>query len=444
MRISVFGLGYVGCVTSACFAYLGHNVIGVDIVESKVTAINSGKAPIKEKGLDRLIKTAVKVKKLVATTSTEFAITNSDISFICVGTPARIDGAIELKYIENVCKDIAKLIRNKKNHIIVIRSTILPGTVNKLVRIVERYSGKKNKIGFSIAVNPEFMREGSAVSDFFKPPFIIIGLDNRDIAKKIAKLYRKVNSKIFITRIDIAEMIKYVNNSFHALKIVFSNEIGTIAKKLGIDSKKLMSLFCQDTKLNLSSYYMMPGFAYGGSCLPKDLSAICNKARELDIEIPLLNAIQKSNNIHIKRAIDLIRSQGKKTIGILGISFKQNSDDIRGNPILVVIKELLSLGYKIKIFDKNIERDDISCILKSYRDSIYDLILEKDLKSHIKDIARCFSSLKDVLDSEIIVISTRDSSLNEILKRVDEDKILIDLQGVIDKKNIRAKYISLC
>ena len=310
MKISVFGLGYVGCVTAACFARK-HDVIGVDIVKEKVDAINKGFAQIKEKNLDNLIKKAVKKKKLSATTNARKAILNSDISFLCIGTPSKKDGSINLDYLIKVCKEIGKILREKKHHIIIIRSTIFPGSSKKLAKIIEKASGKKEGKDFDIAINPEFMREGAAIEDFFAPSFIVIGTKNKKVSKIIKKIYSSVSVKarVFIVDIGVAEMIKYVNNSFHALKVTFTNEIASVCKQLEIDSKKIMEIFCSDKKLNLSSYYMKPGFAYGGSCLPKDLLALKKEAWNLKIKTPVLDVIAKSNFEQINRAIKLIKQQ---------------------------------------------------------------------------------------------------------------------------------------
>jgi len=444
MKISVFGLGYVGIVSAACFAKLGHKVIGVDLFDQKVDPINNGKSPIKEKDLNKIIEDHVIKKRLFATKDAEKAILNTEISFVCIGTPPKRNGDLDLSYLENFCKEVGKIIKKKKeNHTIVIRSTIFPGSLEKLTKILEEYSGIKEGDGFNIAMNPEFLREGSAVEDFFNPPYIIVGAYNKNIGKKIFDSYSKIKSKKFLVKPNIAQMIKYANNSWHGLKVTFANEIGAICKKLGIDSKKLMKVFCEDNQLNLSSYYLKPGFAYGGSCLPKDTAALKINSEKLSLETPLINSISQSNLEHIQRAIDLVKTKNKKKVGILGLTFKSGTDDIRGNPILLVINKLLNEGYEIKIFDSVVDESDIESINESYRKEVFDLIIREDLKGKISDISYLFSSLEEVLEQDIILISNRDPSLKETLQKIKKNKTIIDFQNLFNKEEFEADYETL-
>lgn len=354
MEISIIGLGYVGCISAAAFAKMGHKVVAVDIIKEKVDAINNGRAVIYEKGLNNLIKEQIDNGNLHATMDYT-AILNTDISFICVGTPSTKDGDIDIKQLKNVYKKINEVFKGKSNkHIVVIRSTIFPGSLKIL--------GELSR-GLSVATNPEFLREGSAIKDFFNPPYIIIGAEKKEIGDKVMSCYNKIKAKKYIVKPGIAQMIKYANNSWHGAKVVFANEIGTLCKRFDVDAQKLMKLFCEDNILNLSPYYLKPGFSYGGSCLGKDLSVLVSRAKKEGIKTPLLNSIKLSNDEHTQRAIDLIKSKKKKKIGILGLSFKAGTGDIRNSPILNVIDNLVNDGYDVKIFDDKNKRDSIKAVL---------------------------------------------------------------------------------
>lgn len=388
-KISIIGLGYVGAVSLACFDYLGNEVIGVDIKPKKVNLIKKGIFPIKEKGIEDLMHEGMQ-----ATTNMSEALDKSNIVFICVGTPDRGDGTIDLKYLRRVCKEIS-LYMNKHNKklTIVIRSTIFPGTYEQMKTVLERYSGKKEGKDFDLALNPEFLREGSAIKDFFNPPYIIVGTNIDNVGAEIFDCYGNIKCKKILVRPNVAQMIKYVNNSWHALKIVFANEIGSICKKLKIDGQGVMDIFCQDKQLNLSPYYLSPGFAYGGSCLNDDTNALIKKAEGLKIKIPLINSIPKGNDEHIKRALSLIKKTHKKKIGFLGLCFKAGTDDQRNNPIFEIIEKLKSdPKYSIEVYDKNIEGLEIS----------------------------------KVLNQDLIIISARDKKL--VRKALDSGKKVINLQ----------------
>lgn len=444
MKISVFGLGYVGCVTAACLAKLGHEVIGVDIIKRKVDKINEGKSLIKEKSLDDLIEKSVKKGKLKATTDAKKAVLSSDISLVCVGTPPQKNGDLDLTALKRACKDIGIAIREKDYHIIVIRSTMFPGSFEMLKKILEKFSEKKYGKDFDIAVNPEFLREGNAIKDFFNPPFIVVGSENKNTCKKIFEFYKLIKTKKFIVEPGVAQMIKYASNSFHALKITFANEIASVCKKIGIDSKKLMKLFCADNQLNISLYYLKPGFAYGGSCLPKDVAALKNKASKLKLNVPLLESISKSNLQHIERAVNLIKKLKTKKVGILGITFKANTDDIRGNPILYIINKLVSQGYNIKIYDPNIRTDNLNGIRKSYRKEVYDLVTRENLKEKVNGVSKLFCSFPELLKQSLIITSSRDKKIEEFAKKLTDKHTIIDLQNILEKKELKAKYVSLC
>ena len=355
MNISIFGLGYVGCVGAACCAKLGHHVIGNDVSENKVNLINQGRPTIIEAEIDELVKEAHDKGLLEATMDYHYAVHNSEISFIVVGTPSSKEGHLNLDYIYGVARQIGEAMADKKEfHIIAIRSTVLPGTNKKVGEIVAEASGKERGKDFTIVSNPEFLREGTAVKDYLNPPLTLIGTDSALAETKFRELYKNIPGEFISTDIEVAEIMKYVNNTYHALKIVFGNEVGNICKALDIDSHKVMEIFCKDKQLNISPYYFKPGFAYGGSCLPKDSKALRTLAHDLYVDVPVINAINPSNEQQKLNALHIIESKGKRKIGILGLSFKAGTDDLRCSPIIDVAEALLGKGYEIHIYDKNV------------------------------------------------------------------------------------------
>jgi len=443
MKIAIFGLGYVGCVSAACFAKLGNKVTGVDLIKTKVDSINKGEAPIKEKELEEMVREQVRAGRLSATSDVKKAVISSEISFICVGTPPKRNGDIDLDALKRVCEGIGNAMKEKEDYTIVIRSTMFPGSFNILKEVIEKSSGKKYGKDFGMATNPEFLREGTAIKDFFNPPFVIIGAENKKIYDSVIKSYDGIEAKKISTDIGVAQMIKYASNSFHALKISFANELSAVCKKLDINSKELMEIFCSDTQLNISPYYLKPGFAYGGSCLPKDLAALKNNSEKLGLKCPIIDSISRSNTEQINRAIELIESKKKKSIGILGLTFKADTDDIRGNPIILVINSLLNKGYNIKIFDKLVNGANLENISNSYRKEVFDLINKEDLKEKVYEISNLFSKEAEVLKQDIIVVSNRDKSLKEYTKSLSKKQILIDLQSIFSKEDTPAEYNSL-
>ena len=355
MNISIFGLGYVGCVGAACCAKLGHHVIGNDVSENKVNLINQGKPTIIEAEIDELVKEAHDKGLLEATMDYHYAVHNSEISFIVVGTPSSKEGHLNLNYIYGVARQIGEAMRDKEAfHIVAIRSTVLPGTNKKVGEIIAETSGKVRGKDFTVVSNPEFLREGTSVQDYMNPPLTLIGTDSDIAEAKFRELYKDIPAEFISTDIEVAEMMKYVNNTFHALKIVFGNEVGNICKALNIDSHKVMEIFCKDKQLNISPYYFKPGFAYGGSCLPKDSKALRTLAHDLYVDTPVINAINVSNETQKKIAVDMIESKGRKKVGILGLSFKAGTDDLRNSPIVDVVQVLYGKGYEIHIYDKNV------------------------------------------------------------------------------------------
>src|SRR5437016_5828838 len=351
--ISVFGLGYVGTVTAACLAHMGHNVIGVDLSPTKVEAMQAGRSPIVEPRVGTLISEAHAAKRLQATSDSESAVKNSEISFLCVGTPSLRNGKLDLGHIEPVCRDIGQVLKTKEAfHLVVLRSTVLPGTAETIVvPALEKASGKKMGKDFGVCVKPEFMREGTAVADFLEPAMTIIGSPDPAHSAILRELYSWAPGRIFETSFRSAEMVKYVCNAWHAVKVAFANEVGTLAKELAVDAESVVEIFTADTKLNISASYLKPGFAFGGSCLPKDVRALNYRAKELDLKLPLFESLMPSNDEHLKRAIELVLESGKKNVAMLGLSFKAATDDLRESPQVQLVKHLLGEGRNIRIWD---------------------------------------------------------------------------------------------
>lgn len=437
MNISVFGLGYVGCVSAACLAQEGHDVIGIDIDQNKVDIINSGRSPVVEKDIDEIIEKVVSTGKLKATMDSYRAINESQISMVCVGTPSNDNGSLDLSYVKRASAEIGACLREKDNyHVVVVRSTMLPGSVEgEVIPTLEKVFGKEAGADFGVCMNPEFLREGSSVYDFYNPPLIVIGEIDERSGDVVEKIYANIKAPVVRTTIKVAEMIKYVNNAFHGLKVTFANEIGNICKELGIDSHEIMEIFCMDTKLNLSPYYLKPGFAFGGSCIPKDLRALLYKGQREDLQLPLLQSILKSNENQVKRGIDLIMKTRKKNIGIFGFSFKAGTDDLRESPTVELIETLLGKGYKISIYDKNVSIAKIFGANKQF--------IEKEIP-HISSLMR--SSMEEVLEkSEVLVIGNGSEEFRKIPELTREKQVIIDLVRIVDDKNeIKSEYHGIC
>ena len=417
MKISIFGMGYVGCVGAACCAKLGHHVVGVDVSAHKVELINSGRPTIIEKDIEELVKAAYDERKLEATTDAAYAVQNSEISFIAVGTPSSKEGHLNLDYIYKVAAQIGEALKDKAEfHIVAVRSTVLPGTNERIGRILEEASGKKRDEAFTVVSNPEFLREGTAVHDYLNPPLTLVGADNEAAMEKMRQLYKDLPGEFIATDIRVAEMMKYVNNTYHALKIVFGNEVGNICKALDIDSHKVMEIFCKDKQLNISPYYFKPGFAYGGSCLPKDSKALRTLARDYYVDVPVINSIEESNEIQKKNAVSLIMDKGKRKVGILGLSFKAGTDDLRCSPIVDVVEVLLGKGFELRIYDKNVKLSEITGTNK-------DFIMEKI--PHLQHFV--YDDLdKVVRESDVLVITNKEAEFDSLLQKYP-GKIIVDL-----------------
>lgn len=436
MKISIFGMGYVGAVSAGCLAKNGHTIIGVDPATHKVAMINEGKSPIIEKDIGEIITEAVKGGLLRATSDVEEGVRSTEISLICVGTPSLLNGNLDLKFVRRVSEDIGTALRDKQAyHLVVIRSTILPGTMrNVIIPTLEEFSGKKAGNDFGICNNPEFLREGTAVYDFFNPPKTVIGEIDQQSGDILSSLYDQLDAPIIRTKLETAEMVKYVDNCWHALKVGFANEVGNVCKQVNTDSHEVMDIFCQDTKLNISSNYLTPGFAFGGSCLPKDLRALTYKARSLDIELPILTAILPSNTHQVEIGLQMILEKGSRKVGFLGFSFKAGTDDLRESPIVELIERLLGKGFDIRIYDRNV---NLASLVGANRDYILNLI------PHISKLM--VDSIEEVLEhSDIVVIGTNEPEFQGILNKVHDDQVVIDLVRISNETSKKGHYDGIC
>jgi GDP-mannose 6-dehydrogenase len=432
MNISIFGLGYVGCVSLGCLARNGHTVIGVDVSETKVKQINSGLATIIEKDIDHIIREEHNKCRISATTDYSRAILDTEISIVAVGTPSSTTGHLNLEYIFKVAENFGRILRAKEQfHVIVIRSTVLPGTSAKFADIIEEYSGKRRNVDFAMVSNPEFLREGTAVHDYYHPPLTLIGSESPEAAEKVASLYNHLPAEVVVTEVKVAELMKYVNNTFHALKVSFGNEIGNICSALKIDSHKVMEIFCKDKELNISPYYFKPGFAFGGSCLPKDLKGLQTLAHDHYVKTPLIESIDKTNDLQISRAVEMIQQTKKRKLGFLGLSFKAGTDDLRNSPAVALIETLLGKGYEIAIYDKNVHLSNLTGTNKEYIDT-HIPHLSKLMKSQISELMH---------ESEIIIVNNKEKEYIDILTNVEWSHPIIDMvrlpQEIREKKNYK-------
>lgn len=424
--ISIFGLGYVGSISAACFAGNGHQVIGVDISLTKVEMINRGQSPIIEKGLTALLRRSVDGGRIRATTDATQAVQDSEISIICVGTPSNPNGSLNLSYVQRVCADIGQALASKDSyHVVVARSTMLPGSTEEVViPALEQASGKKAGRDFGVCFNPEFMREGSSVEDFYNPPFTVIGGDDERAIAVTTRLYAMLDAPLFVVPFKVAEMIKYANNAFHALKVTFANEIGNICKQQNIDSHQVMDIFCQDTKLNLSPYYLKPGFAFGGSCLPKDLRALLYHCRHLDVHLPVLETILPSNRHQVDVAYQMVKRTGRKRVGMLGFSFKAGTDDLRESPMVELIERLIGKGYQVRVYDKNVSLANLQGANREY------------IGREIPHIASLMAdSTDEVLDSsEVIIVGNKSPEFEKVLAQLRDGQTVIDLVRITERE----------
>lgn len=437
MRISIFGLGYVGAVSAGCFCRLGYEVIGVDPVGIKREKLASGRSPVVETGVEELIADGVRQGRLSVTDDPAAAIAASDISLICVGTPSRRDGSLNLDYVVRVCKQIGEALRERETyHVVTVRSTMLPGVAKDVViPTLEESSGKRVGRDFGFCVNPEFLREGTAVQDFMEPPTTVIGAYDERSAEPLRRLYQPIEAPLIVTDVCVAAMVKYVDNAFHALKVTFANEVGTICKRLGIDGHEVMDIVCQDTKLNISPAYLKPGFAFGGSCLPKDLRAILDRARQETLHLPVMSSVLPSNDLHIRRFVDELIALGKQPVGVLGLAFKSGTDDLRESPIVTVVETLIGKGYDLRIYDKNVS---LAALAGANRDYI------------MNEIPHISSLLMDdlaavVAHASIVIVSNREPEFEQILRERAQEKIVVDLaRQFAPSAPCGKKYIGIC
>lgn len=420
LRVAVFGLGYVGCVTAACLASEGHRVVGVDVNPAKVERLNRGLPTVDEPGLAPRVRRAVRKGLLRATEDGPEAARVSALSLICVGTPGRPDGRPDLRAVESTCRAIGWSIRIHPGWpVVVVRSTVSPGTTRKrILPILARTSRRKPGAGFDVAVNPEFMREGSSLWDYYHPSRVVIGAERPATANRVRALYRRVRAPVVVTDLDTAEMVKYVDNAFHGIKVAFANEVGALARSIGVDGRRVMEIFCMDRKLNLSPYYLRPGMPYGGSCIPKDTRALARLARDSGVAMPLIEASLDSNQKHKERLVELIAGLGKQPVGLLGLTFKAGTDDFRESAALDVARELLRRGISLRIFDPSLEGEVIGKNLQ---------FLEETMPEYRALLARREEVLRAC---PVVVLLSEDPRLRSAVRRLPGDRVLVDASGL--------------
>ena len=435
--VSVFGLGYVGCVSAACFAKEGFTVIGVDVSRTKVNLVNRGEATIVEAGIGDLVREMVGIGRLRATNDVREAVHASSIALICVGTPSRANSSIDLAYVRRVSEEIGAALKDKDGHLtIVVRSTVLPGSTEEVViPALEEHSGKRCGIDFDVCMNPEFLREGSSIKDFYDPPFTVIGSQRDEAGRVVAGLYAGIGAAVHVTPLRVAEMMKYASNCFHGLKVAFANEIGNVCKALGIDSHEVMKLVASDTKLNVSPAYLKPGYAFGGSCLPKDLRAIVHRARQVDVDVPVLAATLDSNRRQVERAIDMVLATGRRRVGLLGLSFKAGTDDLRESPLVALVERLIGKGLDLAIFDNLVSEARLVGANREF--------IEREVP-HIWSLMH--NDLDAVLSrSDVVVIGNGAREFADIGPRLRSDQVVVDLVRVLDLNgSSRATYQGIC
>jgi GDP-mannose 6-dehydrogenase len=437
VSISIFGLGYVGSVSAACFAELGHKVIGVDVSPAKVEALGAGRSPIVEARMGELMEEGHKSGRLRATTDAAVAVRESAVSFICVGTPSLRSGKLDLGYVERVAREIGAALKQKKSHhVLVLRSTVLPGTTESLViPAVEQSSGLRAGVDFTVCYNPEFMREGCAVADFHQPPYTILGARDPKHLAPLRELYKSVPGPVFETTIPVAEMVKYVSNAFHAVKVGFANEVGTLCQHLGVDTDTVTKIYTSDTKLNISPAYLSPGFAFGGSCLPKDLRALSYRAKELDLGLPLLESVLRSNAVHVDRAVDVVLETNRRKIAFLGLSFKAGTDDLRESPQVQVIKRLLGEGCHVKIWDRDVSLGRLAGSNRQYIEEVIPHIGSL-LSSDFEEVVR---------SGEVVIVATKVDK-DQLVRCVKPDQIVFDLVNLnpANRPAVAGTYQGIC
>ncbi|MEZ5814668.1 MAG: nucleotide sugar dehydrogenase [Alphaproteobacteria bacterium] len=437
MKVSVFGIGYVGAVTSACLVDSGHEVIAMDKDPVKVRCICEGRTPIIEPGLDDLIKKGAQSGKLTGTQSCAEAVEKSDISLICVGTPSNPDGSLQLDYVRDVCREIGEALAAKDSfHTVVLRSTMVPGSAcGVALPILEEASGKKGGVDFGFANNPEFLRESTAIFDYYNPPKIVIGASDKKTGKIVSDLYHNIDAPEVITSVEVAEGVKYADNAWHAMKVGFANELGNILKDHNVDSHKVMDIFFLDTKLNISKAYLKPGFAFGGSCLPKDVRALRASAKTKGLNTPIFDALLEANIEQVRRAYGIIEKSGAKKVGLFGLSFKADTDDLRESPLVTLADMLLKDGYELKIYDP--------CVSQARK---MDGANKHYIEEGIPHISACLAeSAQEVTDhGEIFVIGNSTQEFYTVLAGVNDNARILDLVRLDDSLQSKSGYTGIC
>lgn len=436
MNIAIFGLGYVGTVAAACLSEDGHNVIGVDPNETKVNLIKNGRSPVIEQGVDERISKNVARGSLQATTNGTHAVFDSELVLICVGTPSKSNGDLDLTYLYRVSQEIgAALAKTKKFVTVAVRSTTLPGTMrNVVIPELEAHSGKAVGKGFGAGVHPEFLREGTAVADFYGPPKIVFASSDETSRERLEGINAGLNAPRFHLDFETAEMVKYSDNVWHGLKVAFANEIGSICKGLRINGQDVMDVFCQDRKLNISASYLKPGLAFGGSCLPKDIRALVYRARNLDLSVPVIEAILPSNQSHVQRALGMIMNAGHRDIGVLGLSFKPDTDDLRESPMVEIVERLIGKGYNIRIYDRNV---NLSSLVGANRDYVFD---------RLPHIAGLLADNEDdvVSHAKTVVVGNKEQCFASVIERLTPDQSLVDFVRISEKSDGNGGYDGIC
>lgn len=427
MKIAIFGLGYVGVVSAVCLARDGHEVLGIDPNSVKTDLVNQAKSPIVEPGLDTLMQSTVAAGRLRASADHASAVRHCDLMLVCVGTPGAANGSLDLRYVRRICEQIGEALAGLDEFkIVAIRSTLLPGSMQSVViPTLEKASGKRAGEHFGVCINPEFLREGTAIYDYDHPAKTVIGANDERTAAPVRAIYAKLEAPMIVTDLRTAEMVKYVDNSWHALKVTFANEMGRLAKAMNVDGRALMRLFCMDTKLNISPTYLRPGFAFGGSCLPKDVRALTYQGKLLDVETPVLSSILASNHLQVERALTLIRETTHRRIGLLGLSFKEGTDDLRESPIVTLAEQLIGKGFELLIFDRNVK---LASLVGANRDYILNHIPHIG-RLLVDDPAELFAA------SDVVVIATAEKEFASLIARNGSGKVIIDLVGTSDVSN---------
>jgi GDP-mannose 6-dehydrogenase len=436
MRIAVFGMGYVGCVTGACLARMGHAVCGVDVSPSKVRLIQEGHSPIVEQGLERLVARMVRAGRLRASLDAAQAMKGADLSLVTVGTPSRPNGEADIAHVLDAARDIGRaLVSLRRYHTVAVRSTVPPGTMRRtMIPALERSSHRKAGRDFGVCFHPEFLREGSSIHDFFHPPKNVIGALDARSAQRVARLWKAIPAPTFVTSLEAAEMVKYVDNAFHALKVSFANEVGSLAKHLNADSGEVMNMFVSDTKLNISPLYLEPGFAFGGPCLPKDLRALCRVGRAAGLEMPLVESILKSNARHLERAVRLVLEAGKKRVGVLGLVFKSGTDDLRESPACALVRKLLAARRQVRVYDPRVQPERLLGANRAF------------VEQELPELPRLLvPSLEALLEfGEVIVLAGKHPEFERGVHKLRRNQILIELVRARTRRAAVARSRALC